>query len=318
MMDSWSYPVQEPLHPRFRLTAGVTRLQQLLVMCRFTLNGSFAEDVVRKEEELQKDVDPEPELFRRLATLNERLNQLGHQLIAGCDGCMIVFDWYLYHLRGGISSAFGIPSTEAMRILSQTKRREPWMLGDEITQNIREQVEKVLPSGCAFVTCQEVKVVQQCSLQAGEEPEPRWAAGQKAALNMMTRTCAEDLAMNSGIYMNSVDTGWINDENPLPTAQRIAESHNFQTPIDEIDAAARIVDPVLLGIGSIASMGRPVKRGAMAGGLDGEGPPWGWFLKDYVQSEPWRGCRERKHSNHSCICFEMIEMLYVYIYYCVG
>eukprot|EP00435_Cladocopium_sp_Y103_P025892 s1882_g6.t1 len=110
----------------------------------------------------------------------------------------------------------------------------------------------------------------------------------KAALNMMTRTCAEDLAMNSGVYMNSVDTGWINDENPLPTAQRIAESHNFQTPIDEIDAAARIVDPVLLGMASMAStVGRPKKRGAMAGGLDGEGPPWGWFLKDYMQSEPW-------------------------------
>lgn len=110
----------------------------------------------------------------------------------------------------------------------------------------------------------------------------------KAALNMMTRTCAEDLAMNSGVYMNSVDTGWINDENPLPTAQRIAESHNFQTPIDEIDAAARIVDPVLVGMGSTGStVGRPKKRGAMAGGLtDGsEGPPWGWFLKDYMQSE---------------------------------
>ena len=112
----------------------------------------------------------------------------------------------------------------------------------------------------------------------------------EAALNMMTRTCAEDLAMNSGVYMNSVDTGWINDENPLPTAQRIAESHNFQTPIDEIDAAARIVDPVLVGMGSTGStVGRPKKRGAMAGGLtDGsEGPPWGWFLKDYMQSEPW-------------------------------
>ena len=110
----------------------------------------------------------------------------------------------------------------------------------------------------------------------------------EAALNMMTRTCAEDLAMNSGIYMNSVDTGWINDENPLPTAQRIAESHNFQTPIDEIDAAARIVDPVLVGIGCMAPRGRPQKRGAMAGGsLTGDdGPPWGWFLKDYTQSEP--------------------------------
>lgn len=98
---------------------------------------------------------------------------------------------------------------------------------------------------------------------------------------MMTRTCAEDLAINSGIYMNSVDTGWINDENPLPTAQRIAEHHHFQTPIDEIDAAARIVDPVLTGLG--VEPIRP-KRGAMAGGLT-DGPPWGWFLKDYMQTE---------------------------------
>merc|ERR1719230_1550849 len=69
----------------------------------------------------------------------------------------------------------------------------------------------------------------------------------KAALNMMTKTCSEDLA-RQGIYMNSVDTGWINDENPLPTAQRIAADHGFQTPIDEVDAAARILDPVLVGM----------------------------------------------------------------------
>jgi NAD(P)-dependent dehydrogenase (short-subunit alcohol dehydrogenase family) len=49
----------------------------------------------------------------------------------------------------------------------------------------------------------------------------------KAAANMMTRTCAEDLAQQ-GIFMNSVDTGWINDENPRDTAVRIATSHNFQ------------------------------------------------------------------------------------------
>merc|ERR1719321_534988 len=69
----------------------------------------------------------------------------------------------------------------------------------------------------------------------------------KAALNMMTRTSAEDYAKASGIYMNSVDTGWINDENPLPTARRIAADHGFQTPIDEIDAAARLLDPVVMG-----------------------------------------------------------------------
>ena len=39
----------------------------------------------------------------------------------------------------------------------------------------------------------------------------------KAALNMMTRTSADALK-DEGIYMNSVDTGWINDENPLEKA----------------------------------------------------------------------------------------------------
>ena len=58
----------------------------------------------------------------------------------------------------------------------------------------------------------------------------------KAALNMMTRTCAEELAKSHRIYMNSVDTGWINDENPLERAREIAERHHFQTPLDEIDA----------------------------------------------------------------------------------
>ena len=69
----------------------------------------------------------------------------------------------------------------------------------------------------------------------------------KAALNMMTATAAADYA-SCGIYMNAVDTGWINDENPLGTAARIAKQHSFQTPIDEEDAAARCVAPVLEGI----------------------------------------------------------------------
>eukprot|EP00932_Pfiesteria_piscicida_P021183 SRR837773.7982.p1 GENE.SRR837773.7982~~SRR837773.7982.p1 ORF type:complete len:392 (-),score=43.84 SRR837773.7982:44-1117(-) len=121
----------------------------------------------------------------------------------------------------------------------------------------------------------------------------------KAALNMMTRTSAEDFARNSGIFMNSVDTGWINDENPLPTAQRIAEDHGFQTPIDEVDAAARILDPVITGIttaaavreaGFAAANPRRVRKGGGGaggggGGPDGTEPSWGRFFKDYFASE---------------------------------
>jgi NAD(P)-dependent dehydrogenase (short-subunit alcohol dehydrogenase family) len=91
----------------------------------------------------------------------------------------------------------------------------------------------------------------------------------KAALNMMTRTSAEDLSKSHRIYMNAVDTGWINDENPLERANKTAETNLFQTPIDEIDAAARILDPIFTGI---------------AAGREGD-KLYGKFLKDFKETE---------------------------------
>eukprot|EP00604_Paraphysomonas_vestita_P000083 CAMPEP_0174824542 /NCGR_PEP_ID=MMETSP1107-20130205/35323_1 /TAXON_ID=36770 /ORGANISM="Paraphysomonas vestita, Strain GFlagA" /LENGTH=100 /DNA_ID=CAMNT_0016052365 /DNA_START=379 /DNA_END=678 /DNA_ORIENTATION=+ len=66
----------------------------------------------------------------------------------------------------------------------------------------------------------------------------------KAALNMMTRTSAQDYVKDN-IYMTAVDTGWINDEKPIEKAMKHEEKHNFQTPLDEIDAASRVCDPVI-------------------------------------------------------------------------
>ena len=39
----------------------------------------------------------------------------------------------------------------------------------------------------------------------------------KSALNMMTRTSAQDYSVDN-IFMTAVDTGWINDENPRDKA----------------------------------------------------------------------------------------------------
>jgi NAD(P)-dependent dehydrogenase (short-subunit alcohol dehydrogenase family) len=87
----------------------------------------------------------------------------------------------------------------------------------------------------------------------------------KAALNMMTRTSAPDF-VKDGIHMNAVDTGWVTDEDPAAHAARKAEL-GFAPPLDIIDGAARIVDPIF------------------AGRLTGE-HVWGQFLKDYKPA-PW-------------------------------
>jgi NAD(P)-dependent dehydrogenase (short-subunit alcohol dehydrogenase family) len=85
----------------------------------------------------------------------------------------------------------------------------------------------------------------------------------KAALNMMTRTSAEDYAKD-GIYMNSVDTGWVTDENPTIKRDRLQEDLHFFPPLDIVDGMARIYHPIADGINKE------------------EEPLYGLFLKDFA------------------------------------
>jgi NAD(P)-dependent dehydrogenase (short-subunit alcohol dehydrogenase family) len=86
----------------------------------------------------------------------------------------------------------------------------------------------------------------------------------KAALNMLTRTSSTEM-LTDGILMTSVDTGWITDERPHPTKLRLAEE-GFHAPLDLVDGAARVYDPIVRG-----EAGEDVH---------------GVFLKDYVPG-PW-------------------------------
>lgn len=70
------------------------------------------------------------------------------------------------------------------------------------------------------------------------------------------------------IFMNSVDTGWITDENPYPKKTSIQTKQGFYTPLDIIDGMARIYDPIVQGI------------------ENPDTPMFGYFLKDYLPY-PW-------------------------------
>ncbi|HYO04149.1 MAG TPA: short-chain dehydrogenase, partial [Mycobacterium sp.] len=67
----------------------------------------------------------------------------------------------------------------------------------------------------------------------------------KAALNMLTRTSAGEM-LGDGILMTAVDTGWITDERPHPTKMRLADE-GFHAPLDLVDGAARVYDPIVRG-----------------------------------------------------------------------
>ncbi|MBF4996089.1 SDR family NAD(P)-dependent oxidoreductase [Nocardia sp. BSTN01] len=85
----------------------------------------------------------------------------------------------------------------------------------------------------------------------------------KAALNMLTRTSAHEMFETDRILMTAVDTGWITDERPHYTKLRLAEE-GFHAPLDLVDGAARVYDPIVRG----------------EDGVD----LFGCFLKDYEPS----------------------------------
>ncbi|MEC8651649.1 MAG: SDR family oxidoreductase [Planctomycetota bacterium] len=88
----------------------------------------------------------------------------------------------------------------------------------------------------------------------------------KAALNMMTRTSAADYVKH-GIHMNSVDTGWVTDEDDFARTVEKEVAQRFAPPLDSVDGAARCVDPIFVGFNTGDHC-------------------WGHFLKDYKPA-PW-------------------------------
>lgn len=94
--------------------------------------------------------------------------------------------------------------------------------------------------------------------KTGKHPHTNAA---KAALNMLVKTSAHHYK-KMGILMNAVDTGWVTDEHPVGYKNKLA--NGLKTPLDSIDGAARVLDPILQTVNNC-----------------NEFPLYGKFLKDY-------------------------------------
>lgn len=88
----------------------------------------------------------------------------------------------------------------------------------------------------------------------------------KAALDMLTRTCAEELA-NHSVYVTSVDPGWVSDQHTTALRESLVHGGDFEAPVSALDAAARVLDPIYSA-------------------LEGAPPAWGVVFRNYAPC-PW-------------------------------
>jgi NAD(P)-dependent dehydrogenase (short-subunit alcohol dehydrogenase family) len=132
-----------------------------------------------------------------------------------------------------------VPTAEMIEI-QLVNAIAPFVLCNKLSQMMKRQ-----ETGCKHivnVSAMEGKFSRY--IKTERHPHTNMA---KAALNMLTHTSSRELA-KYGIFMNSVDTGWVTDEDPAHFSQAKQKNHDFQPPLDIVDGAARVCDPFFDGI----------------------------------------------------------------------
>jgi NAD(P)-dependent dehydrogenase (short-subunit alcohol dehydrogenase family) len=112
-----------------------------------------------------------------------------------------------------------------------------------LCSRLKPLMERTVGTGKHIVNVSAMEGVFARYTKSDRHPHTNMA---KASLNMLTRTSAKDY-LASGIHMNSVDTGWVTDEDPHHHAVRKRDDYDFHPPLDSIDGAARVCDPIFAG-----------------------------------------------------------------------
>ncbi|MHC5908959.1 SDR family NAD(P)-dependent oxidoreductase [Streptomyces sp. S6] len=119
----------------------------------------------------------------------------------------------------------------------------PFILISALRPSMAEAARKAVSKRAYVVNVSAMEGVFNRGYKGAGHPNTNAA---KAAMNMVTRTSAEEMFQTDGILMTSVDTGWITDERPHYDKLRLAEA-GFHAPLDLVDGAARVYDPVVRG-----------------------------------------------------------------------
>ncbi|MEV7566531.1 SDR family NAD(P)-dependent oxidoreductase [Streptomyces tanashiensis] len=119
----------------------------------------------------------------------------------------------------------------------------PFILISKLRASMAEAAKKAASGRAYIVNVSAMEGVFSRGYKGAGHPNTNAA---KAAMNMVTRTSGQEMFETDGILMTSVDTGWITDERPHYDKLRLAEA-GFHAPLDLVDGAARVYDPVVRG-----------------------------------------------------------------------
>ncbi|KPA85435.1 oxidoreductase-like protein [Leptomonas pyrrhocoris] len=184
-----------------------------------------------------------PPSTRRTASGEDNDNSTAVALRVACDRTLI-FDRYDTQAEESdhrdknswVMNLAEVQGSEAAEVMA-INALSPFILNGKLKVCLTDRDGDATPNEPRFIVNVSAMEGQFYRFKQTTHPHTNMA---KAALNMMTRTSGDDYAVD-GIYMNSVDTGWITDESPKLKKDRRAEQFML-CPLDEVDAAARCLD----------------------------------------------------------------------------